>query len=288
VGKRGHNNVGWISTAIFQSTSNVVHNKYKMSLLLVVFQDKHLNAIKDAPGACIKLVVYGWSIVRKKCTWVIIDFYEQITHTKKNKKAFDGTIEKRRAPKIHNGKHMFMMVKDLKVVLRKGKGGGSKKTKKAGKNAEKNAKNNGNETSVLFKKRSIFWNLPYWKDLMVCHAIDVMHVEKNVCKSLVGTLLDIPSKTKDTLKACMDLEEMKLRRDLHHETLKIGSKKLPTACYTLSKQEKMSLCNCLYGIKVLASYLDNVSGMVNMKYWKYVSRIHMIVTFWLDNFSYCN
>jgi hypothetical protein len=100
---------------------------------------------------------------------------------------------------------------------------------------------------------------------MMCHAIDVMHVEKNVCKSLVGTLLDIPSKTKDTLKACMDLEEMKLRRDLHHETLQNGSKKLPTACYTLSKQEKISLCNCLYGIKVLASYSDNVSGMVNMK-----------------------
>jgi hypothetical protein len=47
---------------------------------------------------------------------------------------------------------MFRMVKDLKVVLGKGKGGGSKKTKKTGRNAEKN----GNETSGLFKKRSIF------------------------------------------------------------------------------------------------------------------------------------
>jgi hypothetical protein len=46
---------------------------------------------------------------------------------------------------------MFRMVKDLKVVLRKGKGGGSKKSK----NAEKNAKNNGNKTLGLFKK-SIF------------------------------------------------------------------------------------------------------------------------------------
>jgi hypothetical protein len=44
------------------------------------------------------------------------------------------------------------MVKDLKVVLRKGKGGGSKKKKKERKNAEKN----DNQTSVLFKKRSIF------------------------------------------------------------------------------------------------------------------------------------
>jgi hypothetical protein len=79
----------------------------------------------------------------------------------KNKKAFDGTIEKYCAPKIHKGEHMFMMVKDLKVVFGKGKGGGSKKSKKAGKNAE----NNGNRISGLFKKRSIFWNLPYWKDL---------------------------------------------------------------------------------------------------------------------------
>jgi hypothetical protein len=44
-----------------------------------------------------------------------------------------------RAPKIYNGEHMFRLVKDLKVVLRKGKGGGSKKMKKVEKNAEKNA-----------------------------------------------------------------------------------------------------------------------------------------------------
>jgi hypothetical protein len=77
----------------------------------------------------------------------------------------------------------------------------------------------------------------------VHHAIDVMHVEKNVCEALVSTLLDIPGKTKDTLNARMGLEQMKLRKDLHHKTLENGSKKLPTACYTLSKQEKRGLCN---------------------------------------------
>jgi hypothetical protein len=102
------------------------------------------------------------------------------------------------------------MVKDLKVVLRKRKEKGCKKAKKAVKNAEKNAENNGNKTLGLFKERSIFWNLPCWKDVMVCHAIDVMHVEKNVCEALIGTLLDIPGKTKDTLKERMDLEEMKV------------------------------------------------------------------------------
>jgi hypothetical protein len=57
---------------------------------------------------------------------------------------------------------------------------------------------------------------------MVCHVIDDMHVERNVCEALVGTLLDIPCKIKDTLKAQMNLEEMKLRKDLHHETLENG------------------------------------------------------------------
>jgi hypothetical protein len=65
----------------------------------------------------------------------------------KNNKAFDGTIEKHRASKIHKGEHMLRMVNDLKVVLGKGKGGGSKKMKKARKNEEKNAENNGNKTS---------------------------------------------------------------------------------------------------------------------------------------------
>jgi hypothetical protein len=97
---------------------------------------------------------------------------------------------------------MFRTVKDLKVVLEKRKGGGSKKIKKTGKNAE----NNGNKTLGLFKKRSILWSLPHWKHLIVRHAIDSIHVEKNMCEALVGTLLDIPGKTKDTLKARMDLE----------------------------------------------------------------------------------
>jgi hypothetical protein len=35
-----------------------------------------------------------------------------------------------------------------------------------------------------------FLELPYWKDLDVCHSIDVIHVEKNVCENPLGTLLN--------------------------------------------------------------------------------------------------
>jgi hypothetical protein len=37
----------------------------------------------------------------------------------------------------------------------------------------------------------------YWKDLDVCHSIDVMHIEKNVSESLLGTLLNTDGKTRD-------------------------------------------------------------------------------------------
>jgi hypothetical protein len=40
---------------------------------------------------------------------------------------------------------------------------------------------------------------------MVHHAIDVIHVEKNVCEALIGTMMDIPGKTKIHFKARMDL-----------------------------------------------------------------------------------
>jgi hypothetical protein len=42
-----------------------------------------------------------------------------------------------------------------------------------------------------------FWELPYWKDLDVRHLIDVLHVEKNMCKSLLGTLLNMDGKPRD-------------------------------------------------------------------------------------------
>jgi hypothetical protein len=49
----------------------------------------------------------------------------------------------------------------------------------------------------MWMKQSIFWELPYWKDLDVHHLIDVMYIEKNVCESLLRTLLNTDRKTRD-------------------------------------------------------------------------------------------
>ena len=50
--------------------------------------------------------------------------------------------------------------------------------------------------------------LPYFNDLLLPHNIDVMHIEKNIAEALFATLMDIPDKSKDNVKARLDLETM--------------------------------------------------------------------------------
>ncbi|XP_058784049.1 uncharacterized protein LOC131658813 [Vicia villosa] len=91
----------------------------------------------------------------------------------------------------------------------------------------------------IWKKRSVFFDLPYWSSLEVRHCIDVMHMEKNVCDSVIGTLLNIQGKTKYGINARLDLGLMGIREELTPQY--IGNKTyLPPACYNLSKKEKLS------------------------------------------------
>ncbi|KAK1679679.1 hypothetical protein QYE76_040527 [Lolium multiflorum] len=46
-------------------------------------------------------------------------------------------------------------------------------------------------------------------------SLDVMHITKNMCESLLGTLLNIPEKTKDGPKARYDLQSIGIREELH-------------------------------------------------------------------------
>ena len=62
--------------------------------------------------------------------------------------------------------------------------------------------------TCIWKKRFIFFDLPYGSDLDVRHCIDVMHMEKNVCDSVIETLLNIQGKTKDGLNTRQDLADM--------------------------------------------------------------------------------
>ena len=58
------------------------------------------------------------------------------------------------------------------------------------------------------------WDLEYWKNLKIRHNLDVMHVEKNICESLIGTILDIPRNTKDIVNARLDLSDLGIKEEL--------------------------------------------------------------------------
>jgi len=88
-------------------------------------------------------------------------------------------------------------------------------------------------------------------------------VEKNVCNSLIGTLLNIKGKTKDGVNAHMDLIEMNIQEELAPREV-CKRTYLLAACYTLSKKEKTSFCECLKGVKVPQGYSSNVKSLVSM------------------------
>jgi hypothetical protein len=113
------------------------------------------------------------------------------------------------------------MVKDVHVILCM--------WKKTGKNTE--------EEEDMWKKQLIFWELPYWKNLGIRHLIDVMHVKKNVCESLLGTLLNIDGKTGDHVQAWAEVKKMGIRPELWLGGSVKGIE-LDTSCITLSKHEK--------------------------------------------------
>jgi hypothetical protein len=57
----------------------------------------------------------------------------------------------------------------------------------------------------MWTHKSGLTQLPYYDDLLLPHNIDVMHNEKNVVEALWATIMDIPDKSKDNVKARVDL-----------------------------------------------------------------------------------
>ncbi|XP_074343103.1 uncharacterized protein LOC141680892 [Apium graveolens] len=93
-------------------------------------------------------------------------------------------------------------------------------------------------TDCPWKKRSIFFELPYWSTHMVRHNLDVMHIEKNICDKILGTLLNIGGKTKDHVNGRLDLKEMGIRKILH--PFKSDDKKhvqIRAACFDMTKED---------------------------------------------------
>ncbi|XP_074358028.1 uncharacterized protein LOC141697518 [Apium graveolens] len=114
------------------------------------------------------------------------------------------------------------------------------------------------------KKKSVFFKLEYWKFHHVRHCLDVMHVEKNVCDSLIGTLLNMKSKSKDSEASRLDMIDMGVRADLAPQK---GEKKtyLPPSIFNLSKAEKKKMLSSLMHMKLPYGHASNIKNCVSME-----------------------
>ena len=93
------------------------------------------------------------------------------------------------------------MVNDLKVIFGKGLDG-------------QPVPNDADGRAPMWKNKSIFWDLPYCKYLEARFAIDVMHMTKNLCVTLLG-LLGVYGKTKDIPEAREDQQRMHGKDGIH-------------------------------------------------------------------------
>ena len=94
-------------------------------------------------------------------------------------------------------------------------------------------------------KRSIFWELSYWKTNLLRHNLDVMHIEKNVFENIFNTVMDVKGKTKDNIKARLDVALFCNRKNM--ELVCDGSRVAkPRASFVLEKKRTTTSLQMAY------------------------------------------
>ena len=92
----------------------------------------------------------------------------------------------------------------------------------------------------------------------------MMHVENIFSDSLIGTLLNIEGKTKDTLQSRLDLKYLQIREHLH--PIEDGATiKIPPASFRLSATEKEDFLKVLASVKVPDGYASNITRCVQLR-----------------------
>ncbi|XP_019260400.1 PREDICTED: uncharacterized protein LOC109238406 isoform X1 [Nicotiana attenuata] len=179
---------------------------------------------------------------------------------RKDKISFDGFKELEGAPKCLSGIEVLKQLKGIKNKFGKHLLAMSKKRKWKNSDHVDDAM-----LQYLWKKNSIFFELDYWKDNMIRHNLDTIHIEKNVFDNIFWTLLNVDGKGKDNLNSRLDLQEMGIRKALHPKKKANGKYYLPPACFTLSNAQKDILLQVLRDVKVPDGYASNISRCVDLK-----------------------
>jgi len=113
-------------------------------------------------------------------------------------------------------------------------------------------------------KGSIFWELSYWKTNLHRHNLDVMHIEKNVFENIFNTVMDVKGKTKDNIKARLDVALFCNRKNMELVCDESWIAK-PRASFMLEKKAQLLVYKWLKSLCFPDGHASNISRLVNME-----------------------
>ncbi|KAI5348332.1 hypothetical protein L3X38_001219 [Prunus dulcis] len=161
-------------------------------------------------------------------------------------KEFDGNTERRLRPREWSGDEILEQLNRLDFAP-----------------FRKTVSRTRPSTHLNWTHKPMFFELPYWSKLKLRHNLDVMHVEKNVFDTLVGTILDIEGKTKDTIKARLDLERMGIRRGLWMNRDSDKARR-DLAFFSMKPNDKKEFLKFVSSVKFPDGYASNIARCVNV------------------------
>ena len=118
---------------------------------------------------------------------------------------------------------------------------------------------------IIGLTHSIFWELSYWKDNLLRHNLDVMHIEKNNFDNLFNTIMDVNGKTKDNVKAKLDLPEHCGQPELYLQESANNKLLKPKASYSFTMEHKRKICEWVENLKMPDGYVSNLEKRVDME-----------------------
>ncbi|CAH9127397.1 unnamed protein product [Cuscuta epithymum] len=188
-----------------------------------------------------------------KCTW--FDCHRQflpMDHPfRRNKDAFvKGRIEKAYPPHILSGEAVLERVSYIPQITE-----------------QQGSKIPGYGSTHNWTKRSIFWELPYWKDNMIRHNLDVMHIEKNVFDNVFHTVMDTKGtkNNKDGVKSRMDLKEHCSRPELELRVDNNGKLLKPKASFTCDNNQQRAVYEWIQNLCTPDGYAGNLTSCVDLE-----------------------
>ncbi|XP_072078255.1 uncharacterized protein [Arachis hypogaea] len=171
---------------------------------------------------------------------------------RKDRYSFDGKLEDRGPPIRVSGRDILGQLEGVHVQFGKVQSVTGKRTC-------------GQQTPMQdespWKKRSIFFELPYWENNELRYNLDVMHIEKNVCDNIVFTIMNEKGKSKDHIKARRDLQSMGIKHDLWPRE----DGKYPSAIFTMTNPQKELFLRTIKNVVFPDGYASNISRCVDLR-----------------------